>query len=230
MATACCPSASFAEFPQQLESVRALKVDEPGLSSCRPQCPIAKRCGQAVCVRSKIRFLGGRTMTLRFTTSFAAAVLAGALGAGCANDGNLSTAGISPEKAAAQQASKVDPACVSLTSQIETLRKEGAVERLEKAAEGKSSSVQVKRASLAKQAELNKANADFQMKCGPKIPAPQTAQTAPAPQATTDAKTAAAQVAPIATPNAQGAAAATATAAQPAAEATAKTAVKAAVQ
>ncbi len=165
-------------------------------------------------------------MTLRFNTSFAAAILAGALGAGCANDGNLSTAGISPEKAAMQQAAKVDPACVSLASQIDTLRKEGAVDRLEKAAEGKGASVKVKRTSLAKQAELNKANADFQTKCGPKIPAAQTAQTAPAAPASTTANAAAAQVAPIAAAKAQS----TAAAVQPAAEATAKTAVKAAVQ
>ncbi len=156
-------------------------------------------------------------MTLRFKTSIAAALLASALSAGCANDGNLSTAGISPEKAAMQQAAKIDPACVSLTSQIDTLRKEGAVDRLEKAAEGKGASVKVKRTALVKQAELNKANADFQMKCGPKIPAAQSAQTAPAAPASTTANAAAAQVAPIA-------------AAQPAAEAAAKTAVKAAVQ
>lgn len=159
-------------------------------------------------------------MTSRNSTSFVAAVLASTLGAGCANNSTLSTAGIAPEKVASQQAAKVDPACVSLASQIETLRKDGAAERLEKAATGKGASVQVKRATLAKQSELNKANADFQMKCGPKIPAPQTAQTAPAAPVTTTANAASAQVAPIA----QGAAAA-----QPAQEA-AKTAVKTAVQ
>ncbi len=168
-------------------------------------------------------------MTSRITTSLAAAVLAGALGAGCANDANLSTSGIAPEKAGLHQAAKVDPACVSLASQIEALRKEGAVERLEKAADGKGSSVQVKRTSLAKQAELNKANADFQMKCGPKIPA-QTAQTTPAAPVATTANAAAAQVAPIAEQSAQGAAKAASAAAQPAAEAAAKTAVKAAAQ
>ena len=165
-------------------------------------------------------------MTSRFATSCAAAVMAGVLGAGCANNGNLSTAGISPEKTANQQAAKVDPACVTLASQIDALRKEGAVERLEKAAEGKGSSVQVKRASLAKQAELNKANADFQMKCGPKIPA-QSAQTTPAAPAAT---TAAAQVAPVAASTTKAATAAVAATVQPAAEATAQTAVKAAVQ
>ena len=165
-------------------------------------------------------------MTSRFKTLISAAVLAAALGAGCANDGTLSTAGISPEKAAMQQAAKIDPACVALVGQIDTLRKEGAVERLEKAADGKGASVKVQRTSLAKQAELNKANADFQIKCGPKIPAAQSAQTAPAAPASTTAKAAAAQVAPIAAGTAQT----TAAAVQPIAEATAKTAVKAAMQ
>ena len=121
---------------------------------------------------------GGRHMTPRTITTSALFALA-AFSAGCANDGSnaLSTASVAPDKVA--QAPKVDPACVSLASQIDTLRKEGAVERLEKAAEGKTSSVQVKRASLAKQAELNKANADFQAKCGPQMPKAQTAQAAP---------------------------------------------------
>lgn len=114
------------------------------------------------------------------------------LAAGCSADGNtaLSTASVTPEKTTV--AAKVDPACVALSSQIDTLRNEGSVDRLAKAAEGKSSNVQVKRASLAKQAELNKAYADFQTRCGPKIPAAQTAQVAPQPAA----HTAAAQAAP----------------------------------
>ena len=110
------------------------------------------------------------------------ALLCAAIAAGgCAVDGAgypLTTSAVSaPEKMAA---AKIDPACATLTSQIDTLRKEGAVERLEKAAEGKGQSVQVKRASLAKQAELNKANADFQAKCGPQISKGQSAQVAPA--------------------------------------------------
>lgn len=127
-----------------------------------------------------------RTFTKFATTSALFAIAA--LAAGCAADGSgaLSTASVAPEKVAA--APKVDPACVSLATQIDSLRTEGTVERLEKAAAGKTSSVQVKRASLAKQAELNKANADFQAKCGPQMPKAQTAQAAPA----------AAQVAPVA--------------------------------
>ena len=125
----------------------------------------------------------------------AALVSAAAACGGCANDGSnpLSTASVVPDKAPAaqQMAAKVDPVCVSLSSQIDTLRKDEAVGRLEKASAGKSASVQVKRASLMKQAELNKANADFQSKCGPKIPAAQTAQAAPA------TVPGAAQVAPV---------------------------------
>jgi hypothetical protein len=102
-----------------------------------------------------------------------------AMAAGCSNSATpLSTASVAPDKVAA--APRIDPACATLASQIDNLRADGTVERLEKAADGKSSSVQVKRASLAKQAELNKANADFQAKCGPAIPRAQTATVAPA--------------------------------------------------
>ena len=118
----------------------------------------------------------------------------GLLAGGCANDNTaLSTASVTAEKLAAQSQPKVDPVCMSLASQIDTLRKEGTVERLEKAAAGKSSSVQVKRTALAKQTELNKANADFQTRCGPALPKASSAQAAPAPAATV--ATAAASVA-----------------------------------
>lgn len=120
-------------------------------------------------------------MTIRKILISSALVLGSMAAGGCAVDGAgnplTTSAVLAPEKTAA---AKIDPACATLTSQIETLRKEGAVERLEKAAEGKGQSVQVKRASLAKQAELNKANADFQAKCGPQIPKAQSAQAAPA--------------------------------------------------
>ena len=157
-------------------------------------------------------------MTPRILKSLSVIAVA-ALAAGCSADGSsmLSTASVSPEKTAV--AAKVDPACVALSSQIDTLRNEGSVDRLTKAAEGKSSSVQVKRASLAKQAELNKANADFQTRCGPKIPAPQTAQVAPQASAT---KTVA-QVGTAAQTTAQTAAAHTAHAATTAATAAAAT-------
>jgi hypothetical protein len=74
--------------------------------------------------------------------------------------------------------------CVSLASQINTLKGDGTIERLEKAADGKTVKVSVKRSALQKQAELNKAYADFQTRCGPKVPAQTAAQAQPAAAAT----------------------------------------------
>lgn len=105
--------------------------------------------------------------------------------AGCAQDGTgLSTASLSGDASkSAVTAAKVDPACATLASQIETLRDEGTIDKLEKASSGKSADVRVKRTALAKQAELNKAYADFQTRCGPTIPKAQTAAATPAPTA-----------------------------------------------
>lgn len=110
------------------------------------------------------------------------AALIATLGLGaCSTDGLLggTTTSALPEKP------KVDPACVTLASQIDTLRKEGAADRVAEAAKGKGATVTVKRDSLAKVAELNKANAEFQMKCGTVAPAaatltPATPAAAPA--------------------------------------------------
>jgi hypothetical protein len=104
-----------------------------------------------------------------------AAVLAG----GCANSGlDLSTASVTTEKTVTAQ--KTDPVCVSLATQINALKGDGTIERLEKAASGKSAKVAVKREALQKQAELNKANADFQTRCGPTIPKQLAVQSPPA--------------------------------------------------
>lgn len=135
---------------------------------------------------------------IKFLTAPAALLLAAGALAGCANDGvlgtssNLTTAAVTP---VAQP--KADPACVTLAAQIDALRKEGTIDRLQQAADGKSPSVQVKRAALAKQAELNKANAEFQAKCGT-VPAPAQTAAAPAPVAK-DAAAAAAKPATAAT-------------------------------
>jgi hypothetical protein len=126
------------------------------------------------------------------TGKIAFAVLAAGLACGCANnsDFGLSTQSLSPE----QTAAKADPACVSLASQINTLKGDGTIERLEKAADGKTAKVSVKRTALQKQAELNKAYTDFQTRCGPKLPAQATAQAQPAATAAaTPAQTASAQ-------------------------------------
>ena len=149
------------------------------------------------------------------------AILAlGLLAGGCASDGGglMSTSSVGADKVAA--APKVDPVCVALSGQIDTLRKEGAVEGLEKASIGKSASVKVTRASLAKQAELNKANSEFQAKCGPIIPKPQTAQAAPAASAATAGTAAATGMAKDAAT--QQVKAATANAAQTSVQAAAK--------
>jgi hypothetical protein len=155
-------------------------------------------------------------MQARTIGSFVILSLA-AFAGGCANDGSgLATASVAPDKVAS--APKVDPVCVSLASQIDTLRKEGTVDRLEKAAAGKTANVQIKRTSLAKQAELNKANADFQTRCGPQMPKAQTAQAAPAAAAAIPAPAAAAPATATAAATAQAKSAATSAAATAAAQ------------
>lgn len=99
--------------------------------------------------------------------------------AGCANDGTLATSNLTTSAVTPAAAPKPDPACVTLAAQIETLRKEGTIDRLQQAADGKSASVQVKRAALSKQAELNKANAEFQARCGTVPVKPATTAAAP---------------------------------------------------
>lgn len=104
-----------------------------------------------------------------------------ALLAGCASDGSsLPTGSLAGDGDKTAAASKVNPACVELSSRIDTLRKEGTIERLEKASTGKSTSVEVKRAALAKQAELNKAYGEYQAKCSTITPAQSAAAAAPA--------------------------------------------------
>ncbi len=105
---------------------------------------------------------------------------------GCSSTGglfgnSLTTQSISTStQPAVAAAPKIDPACYSLAQRLETLRKEGVTERLEKASSGKSSTVAVKRTSLAQAAELDKANAEFQAKCSVFGPRPvQSAAVSP---------------------------------------------------
>lgn len=143
-------------------------------------------------------------MTTIRTTAIALILTAGLTG--CASDGNLfsglSTGSVTTPTpvAAAPAEAKFSPACVSLAGQIDNLRKEGTVERLEKASAGKGDNVQVKRTALSKQTDLNKANADFQTRCGPALP--KTAMVAPAtppppPSATVAKKVASATAAAV---------------------------------
>jgi hypothetical protein len=142
--------------------------------------------------------------------------------AGCASDGSLTTSALQDQKPASA-APKVDPQCVTLAAQIDQLRKEGSVERLEKAASGSGATVAVKRASISKQAELNKANLDYQAKCSTIAPKPVTA-TAPAPAPAAPATP------PATKPAAKSAAVAPAAAAVTAAPAKAAAPVAAAVK
>lgn len=122
---------------------------------------------------------------MKISSGFIAAIATAATLAlsGCASEG-LFNAG--PTTAALPEKPKLDPACVTLASQIDALRKEGVAERVEEAAKGKSATVTVKRASLGKMAELNKANAEYQARCGTVAPG-STAATAPAQQPAADA-------------------------------------------
>lgn len=122
------------------------------------------------------------------------------LAAGCAGEsGLLSTSSVGTAPAVTRAAApKVDPACVALTARIDALRKEGFVERVEKASAGKSASVTVKRESLAKMTELDKANAEFQSRCATLTPPGASAAVAPIKPSTTAAMMPAAT--PIAKP------------------------------
>lgn len=105
-------------------------------------------------------------MTFRLMGVTAALLLAG-LTAGCANDGgllagSLTTASVPESKPAV---AKVDPQCFALMAKIDELRKEGTPGRIEKLVGGKGATANVKRTSLAKITELDKANADFQARC-----------------------------------------------------------------
>lgn len=115
--------------------------------------------------------------------AFLAITALAALTGACANGGDpFTTASVTEPKTTA--VASADPTCLALSNQIANLRGEGSVERLEKAAEGKSTSVKVKRTALAKQAELNRVYAEFQSKCGPKLPQATTASAPAQPVAT----------------------------------------------
>lgn len=112
--------------------------------------------------------------------SVAAAVTLGlalALGA-CASDNVASNA-----TAALPEKPKADPVCSSLAQKMDELRKDGVTQRVEQASAGKGTTVSVKRESLARVTELNKASVEFQQKCSAYKPAPIAAVPAPAPAA-----------------------------------------------
>jgi hypothetical protein len=104
--------------------------------------------------------------------------------AGCSGDGSLLPSSLTTSSLSttptqtASTAPKADPACVGLATRIEALRREGVIDRAEKASVGKTTTVAVKRASLAQIAELDKANAEFQSRCST-VPIQAQAQVVP---------------------------------------------------
>jgi len=115
----------------------------------------------------------------------ASAIVLATLFAGCAQNGTLNTPGLNTssinQQATTAQMPKTDPNCVTLAAQIDTLNKEGIPAKISKAAAKK---YRMKSADLAKADALNKAHAEFQMKCSSYPPSPIVAATQPAETAT----------------------------------------------
>jgi len=124
-------------------------------------------------------------------------LLAGIALAGCSGEGTdgiftgslANTAQNTPAPEA-----KVDPVCVSLVSRIDTLRREGVGDKIEKAAAKRYKMTQT---DLGKADQLTKANAEFQQRCSTITPGGNTAQ-APATAAPPAKKTSAATAAHVA--------------------------------
>jgi hypothetical protein len=132
-------------------------------------------------------FTGDDTM---LTKLYAPAILlaGAALLAGCAENSGVFGEGNNLTTASVVESTKTDPACVSLASQIDTLKKEGIADKVAQAAMKK---YKMTAADLAKADQLNKTNTDFQAKCSLVKPTPVTqaaaspSSAAPAAAATT---------------------------------------------
>lgn len=113
-----------------------------------------------------------RPTTILKVTGLTAALML----AGCATDPESGITTASVKKPKPQRVATVDPTCTALTAMINSARQEGTPERVRTVAKGKGRMVTIKRSSLAKVAELDKLNAEYQMKCG-KYPSLQNAGT-----------------------------------------------------
>ena len=110
-------------------------------------------------------------------TTIAGLAVATFIVSACSHDGGLTTASLS------QPTTKIaEPGCTQLVAKIEAVRQEGTPAKVYAVANGKTRSATIKRAALAKAAELDQLNQEFQSKCS-KIPRQQTA-SAPAAQPT----------------------------------------------
>jgi len=110
-----------------------------------------------------------------------ALVVASVALAGCAGEGSegIFTTGALGTQASAPEA-RVDPACVTLSSRIESLRKEGIADKIEKAAAKKYKMTQ---GDLSKADQLTKANTEFQFRCSTIMPRSAAAESEPMPSA-----------------------------------------------
>ncbi len=105
-----------------------------------------------------------------------ALVLGALLLAGCAEGGdNILTGSLTGPTADA----KADPACVTLASRIETLRKEGIADKIEKAAARR---YKLTKSDLGKADQLTKTSAELQARCS-SVPPGKTTAEAPPPAA-----------------------------------------------
>lgn len=120
-----------------------------------------------------------RPTTILKVTGLTAALML----AGCATDPNSTITTASVKKPKPQRVAAIDPTCTALTAMINSARQEGTPERVRAVAKGKGRMVTIKRASLAKVAELDKLNAEYQMKCG-KYPGLQNANALSQPATT----------------------------------------------
>jgi hypothetical protein len=112
-----------------------------------------------------------------------ALVLGALLLVGCAEGGdNILTGSLTGTADA-----KADPACVTLASRIETLRKEGIPDKIEKAAARR---YKLTRSDLTKADQLTKTNAELQARCSSVPPRTTTAEASP-PKAADNKKTSA---------------------------------------
>lgn len=131
-------------------------------------------------------------LRLSFHVLVAAGCVAGM--SACSNTGDLpgsilTTSSIDQQKTA--KAPAIDPTCVSLVSKIDGLRKDGITDRVAKAGAGKSKTVPVYRSSLARMAELDRTNAQYQARCGTLKPTTAGVVTPTSTSATTAATNAA---------------------------------------
>jgi hypothetical protein len=103
-----------------------------------------------------------------------ALILAGLALTGCAGTENFFTTGALGSNTAASEP-KLDPACVTLASRIETLRREGLAEKIEKAAAKK---YKLTQADVVKIDQLTKSNSEYQLRCSTIMPPTQVSSSA----------------------------------------------------